>query len=97
MKNIRFSVGNCPVCGDCGRMEILYDVNIKKCIAVCCECELEFDSIVDYKTNKNGYRDFCDSKSEPSVREATLEEIKKSEWYSYLEDRYWLDLELDNN
>lgn len=81
-----FHIGLCPICKDCGRMEILFDTATKECFAMCEECLLEFSSISDYLNNKNGRRVFLSENDTITVRPASSEEIENTEWYPYLTD-----------
>lgn len=83
-----YHIGKCPVCRNYGRMELYYNIQTDKISAICEECELEFDSAVDYKNFKNGHRDLnCYDITEPIIRPASIEEIERSEWYPYVTDK----------
>ena len=75
-----YHVGDCPVCRSYGRMEIIYNFPSGKCSVICEECELEFNTVSDYKSNKNGHRIFLKSGEKATARTAFPEEIKNSEW-----------------
>ena len=84
-----YHIGNCPVCCDYGRMEVLIDTLSSKCFVMCEECSLEFASIDDYKKASNGKRVFFGPEEKiPEVRLASLEEIKDTEWYSFITDEF---------
>lgn len=83
-----YHIGECPVCRRYGRMELDLDISSGKISAICEECELEFDSVADYKKNTNGHRDLYNNGiTAPLIRPATIEEIEDSEWYPYVIDR----------
>lgn len=82
-----FQIGLCPICKDCGRMEILFDTATQKCFAMCEECLLEFSSISDYINNINGRRVFLSENDTITVRPASLEEIENTQWYPHIMDR----------
>lgn len=83
-----YHIGECPMCRGYGRMELIYNFSSGKISAICEECDLEFDSISDYKNNTNGYRDYCyNAITAPFARLATLEEIECSEWYPFVVDK----------
>lgn len=81
-----YHVGNCPFCRGYGRMEIIYNFPSGKCSVICEECELEFDTVSDYKNNRNGHRTFLKSGEKPTARTAFPDEIKNSEWYELVKE-----------
>jgi len=82
-----YHAGECPFCRGYGRMEIIYNFASRRCSVMCEECELEFDTVSDYISNKNGYRTFLEPDEKPTARPAFLNEIKNSEWYSLLTEK----------
>lgn len=76
-----YHVGDCPLCRSYGRMEIICNFLSGKCTVICEECELEFDTVSDYKNNRNGHRTFLKSGEKPTARTAFPDEIRNSEWY----------------
>ncbi len=83
-----YHIGECPVCRGCGRMELYCDISSGEISAICEECELEFDSVADYKNNSNGHRDLDNNGiTAPLIRPATIEEIEDTEWYPYVIDK----------
>lgn len=78
MKRI-YCIGKCPIC-NYGRMELYCTISTGKITAVCEECDVEFDSVSDYKRIANGHRD-SNPYGIPLIKPAVLEEIEFSEWY----------------
>ena len=76
-----YYVGECPICKNYGRMEVLFNFSSNKCSIMCDECTLEFDDLYDFLKNQNGYRKTYEK---AEARTATLDEIKNSEWFPYL-------------
>ncbi|MDE6781077.1 MAG: hypothetical protein K2J40_06430 [Ruminococcus sp.] len=83
-----YHTGECPVCRGYGRMEIIYNFPTGKVSVMCEECGLEFDTADDYLNNKNGYRTFYNKLSQPAARDASEDEIKNSEWYSLVTEKF---------
>lgn len=83
-----YHIGECPLCRGYGRMEIIYNFPTGKVSVMCEECGLEFDNVSDYLNKKNGYRTFLNIGDEPSARDASEDEIKNSEWYSLVTEKF---------
>ena len=79
-----YHVGECPVCKNYGRMEVIYNFESNRCSVICDECLLEFDTYADFLECKNGYRKSYET---AKARSATFEEIVTSEWYPYIVER----------
>lgn len=86
MKQI-YHVGECPLCKEYGRMEVIYNYSSGKCSVMCEECLLEFESVNDYINNINGRRNLYDNTNAADAKTADLEEIERSEWYPYIIDK----------
>ena len=80
-----YYVGDCPIC-KVGRMEVFFNIDSEKCTIICDECMLEFESFNDYKNVQNSYRD-CNYTGQITARYATLEEIRNTEFYPYINDK----------
>jgi hypothetical protein len=81
-----FYIGPCPLCRDYGRLEIDWDVSANRCIVVCEECLAEWASPQEAEQNRGGRR--CEGGSGlPSLRSATLREIKAAGWDKFIADR----------
>ncbi len=83
-----YHIGNCPVCGNYGRMEILFDTSSSKCFVMCEECDLEFTSISDYQRLNVRRMYFNPNEEITSIRSATLDEIMGTEWYPFIADKF---------
>lgn len=81
-----YHVGDCPVCGNYGRMEVLFDTSADKCFVMCEECHLEFSSMDDYRNKINGRRVCLAPNDNVVVRPATLREIQGTEWYPFISE-----------
>lgn len=82
-----YYIGECPVCRSYGRMQLYYNILSGKISAICEECELEFDTADDYKNFVNGHRDLnCQSNAEPIIRPTSVDEIRASEWCSFVKN-----------
>ena len=93
MEEEKYFIGDCPVCGSYGQLEILYDMREKKCSIECEECLLEFKNPKEALKKINGYRKNYSEEVKafggPIARSATLEEIRKAGWEKYIaEVRY---------
>ena len=74
-----YYISNCPVC--CGMLEIVIQPASKICSILCDECSAEWDNPENALKNINGYRE---SFSGVAVRPATIEEVKRIGWESYI-------------
>ena len=81
MNSQNYYVGKCPICGDYGMLEILYNFKENICSIMCDECLAEWNNPEDALKNVNGFRK---SYKEAEARIATLEEIKEIGWEKYI-------------
>jgi hypothetical protein len=81
MKIQSYHIGKCPICGDYGMLEIIYNFKKKNCSIMCDECLAEWKNPEDALKNANGFRK---SYIEVEAKTATIEEIKEMGWEKYI-------------
>lgn len=77
-------IGNCSICREYGKLEIVINIKTNLCSVMCDEYMAEWKSSVDAINNVNVYRKFD---SNVRVRTATLDEIKNMGWEKYIISR----------
>jgi len=74
-------IGNCPICREYGRLEVIIHVKTSDCSVMCEECLAEWNTPEDALKNVNGFRK---SYQKAEARTATLEEVESAGWGKYI-------------
>ena len=75
------SIGNCPICREYGKLEVIINEKTHVCSVMCDECLAEWKTPEDAINNVNGLREL---NSNNRVRTATMKEIVEQGWEKYI-------------